>query len=249
MHELSAVTLQAPLPRPPSIRDGYAFRQHVETARRNRGLPMIPEFDQFPVFYFANHGAVVGPSRRRPCPRSASIGSTTSWRRRSSWAALLEIVSFETADDAIFGMTIMNELVGARSPDGGDEAESGASQGQRLRHFAGALARDSRRAPAASPNDRAWVGIRFGDARQRQRASPVAREHEGHDVDVRAAPRASELRSRSSPGRRRWKRDVRHRVLAGAQWIGSTRDLWLCPEDVVVLEIDGLGRLENRIVT
>ena len=43
------------------MRDGYAFRQHVETARRNRGLEMIPEFDQFPVFYFTNHHGVVGP--------------------------------------------------------------------------------------------------------------------------------------------------------------------------------------------
>ncbi len=57
----SRVQLSAPLPRPVSMRDGYAFRQHVETARRNRGLPMIPEFDQFPVFYFTNHLAVQGP--------------------------------------------------------------------------------------------------------------------------------------------------------------------------------------------
>ena len=54
---LDKVTLRAPIPRPPSMRDGYAFRQHVETARRNRGLDMIPEFDQFPVFYFTNHQA------------------------------------------------------------------------------------------------------------------------------------------------------------------------------------------------
>ncbi|MDE3245354.1 MAG: fumarylacetoacetate hydrolase family protein, partial [Acidobacteriota bacterium] len=39
----------APVPRPVSMRDGYAFRQHVSTARRNRGLDMIPEFDLFPV--------------------------------------------------------------------------------------------------------------------------------------------------------------------------------------------------------
>ncbi len=50
----------APLPHPPSMRDAYAFRQHVESARRNRGLQMIPEFDQFPVFYYTNHNAVVG---------------------------------------------------------------------------------------------------------------------------------------------------------------------------------------------
>lgn len=54
------VKLLSPVPNPTSMRDGYAFRQHVETARRNRGVPMIPEFDQYPVFYFTNHNAVFG---------------------------------------------------------------------------------------------------------------------------------------------------------------------------------------------
>jgi len=58
---LADTVLLAPVPRPTSMRDGYAFRQHVEAARRNRGVEMIPEFDQFPVFYFTNHNAVTGP--------------------------------------------------------------------------------------------------------------------------------------------------------------------------------------------
>src|SRR5665213_2335158 len=29
----------APVPRPPSLRHGYAFRQHVAAARRNRSVP------------------------------------------------------------------------------------------------------------------------------------------------------------------------------------------------------------------
>jgi fumarylacetoacetate (FAA) hydrolase len=58
--KLSDVKLLAPVPNPPSMRDGYAFRQHVQTARRNRGVEMIPEFDQYPVFYFTNHNAVYG---------------------------------------------------------------------------------------------------------------------------------------------------------------------------------------------
>ena len=53
--------LLAPIPNPTSCRDGYAFRQHVSTARRNRGLEMIPEFDEYPIFYFTNHNAIVGP--------------------------------------------------------------------------------------------------------------------------------------------------------------------------------------------
>ena len=54
------IKLLAPVPHPSSCRDGYAFRQHVATARRNRGVEMIPEFDQFPVFYFTNHNAIFG---------------------------------------------------------------------------------------------------------------------------------------------------------------------------------------------
>ena len=53
--------LLAPVPHPTSCRDAYAFRQHVATARRNRGAEMIPEFDEFPVFYFTNHNGIIGP--------------------------------------------------------------------------------------------------------------------------------------------------------------------------------------------
>ena len=60
--------LLAPIPRPTSMRDGYAFRQHVEAARRNRGVEMIPEFDLFPVFYFSNHQAVIGPGPMEVMP-------------------------------------------------------------------------------------------------------------------------------------------------------------------------------------
>ncbi len=55
------VQLLAPVPFPTSCRDGYAFRQHVATARRNRNVDMIPEFDQYPIFYFTNHNAIQGP--------------------------------------------------------------------------------------------------------------------------------------------------------------------------------------------
>ncbi len=51
----------APVPQPTSCRDGYAFRQHVAAARRNRKVDMIAEFDQYPIFYFTNHNAIQGP--------------------------------------------------------------------------------------------------------------------------------------------------------------------------------------------
>ena len=51
----------APVPHPTSCRDGYGFRQHVAAARRNRKVDMIPEFDQYPIFYFSNHNSIQGP--------------------------------------------------------------------------------------------------------------------------------------------------------------------------------------------
>ena len=56
-----SVELLAPVPFPTSCRDGYAFRQHVAAARRNRKVEMIAEFDQYPIFYFTNHNAIQGP--------------------------------------------------------------------------------------------------------------------------------------------------------------------------------------------
>jgi fumarylacetoacetate (FAA) hydrolase len=54
-------TILAPVPHPTSCRDGYAFRQHVAAARRNRKVDMISEFDQYPIFYFTNHNSIQGP--------------------------------------------------------------------------------------------------------------------------------------------------------------------------------------------
>ena len=58
---LNGARLMAPVPQPTSCRDGYAFRQHVAAARRNRKVDMIPEFDEYPIFYFTNHNAIQGP--------------------------------------------------------------------------------------------------------------------------------------------------------------------------------------------
>ena len=55
------VILLAPVSHPTSCRDAYAFRQHVAAARKSRGLEMIPEYDQYPVFYYTNHLSIIGP--------------------------------------------------------------------------------------------------------------------------------------------------------------------------------------------
>ncbi|MFL6554991.1 MAG: fumarylacetoacetate hydrolase family protein [Bacillus sp. (in: firmicutes)] len=61
VYPLREIRLMAPLPNPRSFRDFYAFEQHVKQARANRGLEMIPEWYDIPVFYFSNHLAIKGP--------------------------------------------------------------------------------------------------------------------------------------------------------------------------------------------
>jgi fumarylacetoacetate (FAA) hydrolase len=71
---LDEVTLLAPVAEPPSIRDFYAFEQHVRTARARRGLEMHPDWYELPVFYFANPAAVIGPGDPvAGPPRSAEL--------------------------------------------------------------------------------------------------------------------------------------------------------------------------------
>ena len=105
---IQTIELLAPVPRPTSMRDGYAFRQHVEAARRNRGVEMIPEFDNFPVFYFTNHQAVIGPGPLRVMPEhlnkldfelEAAIVIGKEGRN----------ITAATADEYIAGYTIMND--------------------------------------------------------------------------------------------------------------------------------------------
>jgi len=101
--------LLAPVPRPTSCRDGYAFRQHVEAARRNRGVEMIKEFDQYPIFYFTNHNAIQGPGPITCMPDhfqqldfELEIAIVIGKEGRN--------IKAKDADKYIAGFTIMNDL-------------------------------------------------------------------------------------------------------------------------------------------
>jgi 2-keto-4-pentenoate hydratase/2-oxohepta-3-ene-1,7-dioic acid hydratase in catechol pathway len=61
------------LPHPiTSIRDFYAFEQHVKTASENRGRDVPPAWYDIPVFYFTNYQAVYGPDETIPYPQGSS---------------------------------------------------------------------------------------------------------------------------------------------------------------------------------
>lgn len=101
--------LLAPVPRPTSCRDGYAFRQHVAAARRNRGVEMIAEFDQYPIFYFTNHNAIQGPGAIDCMPDhfdkldfELEVAIVVGKKGRNIVAA--------DADDYIAGYCIMNDM-------------------------------------------------------------------------------------------------------------------------------------------
>jgi fumarylacetoacetate (FAA) hydrolase len=103
------VTLLAPVPFPTSCRDAYAFRQHVAAARRNRKVEMIPEFDQYPVFYFTNHHSIKGPGE---------IYCMPDHFEKLDFELEVAIVickhgkniTAEEADEYIGGLMIMNDL-------------------------------------------------------------------------------------------------------------------------------------------
>lgn len=110
---LSSVQLLAPIPFPTSCRDGYAFRQHVAAARRNRKAEMIPEFDQYPVFYFTNHLSIKGPGEIHCMPDhfekldfELEVAIVICKHGRN--------IKAEDADDYIGGLMIMNDFSARR---------------------------------------------------------------------------------------------------------------------------------------
>ena len=99
----------APVPHPSSCRDGYAFRQHVASARRNRKVDMIAEFDQYPIFYFTNHNAIEGPGEIECMPDhfqkldfELEVAIVIGKKGRNIKAA--------EADEYIAGYMIMNDM-------------------------------------------------------------------------------------------------------------------------------------------
>ncbi|WP_404441974.1 fumarylacetoacetate hydrolase family protein [Sutcliffiella horikoshii] len=107
-YKRNEVTLLAPLPKPVSVRDFYAFEEHVKTARARRGLEVIPEWYEMPVFYFTNHMAIKGPEEFIDKP------SACEWMDYELEIACIigkegTDIMAQDADEYIFGYCIMND--------------------------------------------------------------------------------------------------------------------------------------------
>jgi fumarylacetoacetate (FAA) hydrolase len=97
-HRLDEVALLAPVPEPPSVRDFFAFEEHVATGWRLRGGEIPPAWYELPVFYFSNPASIHGPGapvRRPPATRMLDFE--------------LEIAAVIGADGAIAGFTLLND--------------------------------------------------------------------------------------------------------------------------------------------
>jgi fumarylacetoacetate (FAA) hydrolase len=104
---LDEVKFLSPL-KPNTLRDGYAFEQHVKTANKNRGREVPEEWYQFPVFYFTNPNTAFGHDDTIPYPQY-----TNAMDYELEIAAIIGKgginIKPEDAPKHIFGYTIFND--------------------------------------------------------------------------------------------------------------------------------------------
>lgn len=101
------VSFLSPL-KPTTLRDGYAFEEHVTTANRNRGREVPEEWYQFPVFYFTNPNAVFGHEDIIPYPPYTQAMDYELEIAVVIGKAGINIKP-EKAEQYIFGYTIFND--------------------------------------------------------------------------------------------------------------------------------------------
>jgi len=106
-YSLAEVKLHAPL-KPTTLRDAYAFEQHVRTANQNRGRDIPPEWFKFPIFYYTNPNSIFGPGDEIPYPNY-----TQSLDYELEIAVVIgkagTNLSAEKAAEHIFGYTVFND--------------------------------------------------------------------------------------------------------------------------------------------
>jgi fumarylacetoacetate (FAA) hydrolase len=252
---LQDVQLLAPVPFPPSCRDGYAFREHVAAARRNRRVDMVPEFDQFPVFYFTNPHSIQGPGDVNCMPDhlekldfELEVAVVISKHGRN--------IPAEEADEYIGGLMIMNDFSARRLQAEEMTLNLGPAKGKDF-------------ATAIGP----WL-VTLDELQEF--VIPAKENHQGKSwnlsmrcyVNERQVSQGSlgdmdwtfaEIIERASYGVNLYPGDIIGSGTVGTgcflELNGTARlndpnhtEQWLLPGDVIEMEIDGLGKLSNTIV-
>ena len=97
-----------PILRPPSLRDFYAFEQHVATMWKRRGGEVPEAWYRLPIFYFSNVSEIRGPGDPVNAPRGSQ-----ELDYEVEVAALIDTpvrdVDAVTGDEAIGGYMILND--------------------------------------------------------------------------------------------------------------------------------------------
>jgi fumarylacetoacetate (FAA) hydrolase len=101
--------MRTSLPPITSLRDFYAFEQHVKTCRRHRGLDMVKEWYEVPVFYFSNHNAIIGDGDPVSAPKNTHALDYELEIACVIGKAGRDIPADDRAMDYVAGFTIMND--------------------------------------------------------------------------------------------------------------------------------------------
>ncbi|SFN72010.1 fumarylacetoacetate hydrolase [Chitinophaga sp. YR627] len=250
-----SVEILAPVPAPTSCRDGYAFRQHVAAARRNRRVDMIPEFDQYPIFYFTNHNAIQGPGDVLCMPDHFD-------KLDFELEAAIVICKFgrnipaAEADNYIGGFMIMNDMSARTLQMEEMKLNLGPAKGKDFSTVIGPM--------LVTPDELEHLLI------------PAKPGHTGNNYNLKMTCRVNGVQvSEGNMGDMDWTfAEIIERCAYGANIypgdvIGSGtvgtgcflelngtgkrenpdyQEQWLQPGDVVEMDIDGLGTLKNTIV-
>jgi fumarylacetoacetate (FAA) hydrolase len=249
------VFLLAPVPHPTSCRDGYAFRQHVAAARRNRKVDMIPEFDQYPIFYFTNHNSIQGPGDILCMPDhfekldfelEAAIVINRPGRN----------IKAADADDYIGGLMIMNDMSARRLQMEEMLLNLGPAKGKDFATVIGPMLVTLDELESLEiPCKEGHTGKSWNLTMKCSVNGIQVSEGNVGDMDWTFA----EIIERCSYGVNLYAGDV---IGSGTVGTGCFLELngtgklnnpdyqeqWLKEGDIVEMEIDGLGKLSNKIV-
>jgi fumarylacetoacetate (FAA) hydrolase len=236
---ISDVRLLAPLPRPSSLRDFYAFEQHVATAARNRGRSVPPAWYEIPAFYFSNHTAIYGPDAEVPMPRTQALDYELEVACVIGRAGR-DIQEID-AEAHIAGYTIMNDWSARDIQREEMTIGLGPAKGK---DFATSLG------PALVTPDE-LEDLLLPDGRYNMamvaRVNGVERSR-GNFRDIYYT--FAQMIAHASRDANLYPGDV---LGSGTVGTGCLLELtagegpWLAPGDVVELEVDGLGVLRNRV--
>jgi len=237
---IDEVKFLSPL-KPHTLRDGYAFEQHVKTANKNRGREVPEEWYQFPVFYFTNPNAIFGHDDEIPYPPYTKAMDYELEVAVVIGKAGINIKP-EEAEQYIFGYTIFNDW-SARDVQRKEMAVGlGPAKGKDFASAFGPVI-VTREALA----DRAVGRPGVFDLSMVARVNGVEMSR-GNFKDMHWS--FGEIIARASESVMLYPGDV---IGSGTVGTGCLLELtkfqgpWLQPGDVVELEIEKIGVLRNKI--